>query len=111
MTDEEMAEKEYENCNFEKIEHYCDKAIFVTGFLAGLKAGKSQKHKTYKMRLTPVISGKMCFNRQIVIPILSLEEGSDFAIWLCSLMATVSGKEYYDDKNRIIKTIDDTDKE
>ena len=45
MTDEEMAEKEYENCKFEKIEHYCDKAIYVTGFLAGLKAGRPQWHK------------------------------------------------------------------
>lgn len=44
MTDEEMAEKEYENCK-EKIEHYCDKAIYVTGFLAGLKAGRPQWHK------------------------------------------------------------------
>ena len=45
MKDEEMAEKEYENCKFEKIEHYCDKAIYVTGFLAGLKAGRPQWHK------------------------------------------------------------------
>ena len=41
MTREEMAEKEYENCR-EKIEHYCDKAIFVTGFLAGLHEGQKQ---------------------------------------------------------------------
>ena len=45
MKDEEMAEKEYENCKFEEIEHYCDKAIYVTGFLAGLKAGRPQWHK------------------------------------------------------------------
>ena len=45
MTDEEMAEEEYKNCKFEKIEHYCDKAIYVTGFLAGLKAGRPQWHK------------------------------------------------------------------
>ena len=44
MKDEEMAEKEYENCKFEEIEHYCDKAIYVTGFLAGLKAGRPQWH-------------------------------------------------------------------
>ena len=45
MTDEEMAEKEYENCKFEKVEHYCDKSIYVTGFLASLKAGRPQWHK------------------------------------------------------------------
>ena len=48
MKDEEMAEKEYENCKFEKIEHYCDKAIYVTGFLAGLKAGRPQWHDLRK---------------------------------------------------------------
>lgn len=47
MTDEEMAEKEYKNCK-EKIEHYCDKAIYVTGFLAGLKAGRPQWHDLRK---------------------------------------------------------------
>ena len=46
MTDEEMAEEEYKNCKFEKIEHYCDKAIFVTGFLAGLKARNNQLTKS-----------------------------------------------------------------
>ena len=48
MKDEEMAEKEYKNCKFEKIEHYCDKAIFVTAFLAGLKAGRPQWHDLRK---------------------------------------------------------------
>ena len=48
MTDEEMAEEEYKNCKFEKIEHYCDMAIFITGFLAGLKAGKPQWHDLRK---------------------------------------------------------------
>ena len=45
MKDEEMAEEEYKNLSQKKIEHYCDKAIFVTGFLAGLKAGRPQWHK------------------------------------------------------------------
>lgn len=48
MKDEELAEKEYENLSQKKIEqigHYCDKAIYVTGFLAGLKAGRPQWHK------------------------------------------------------------------
>ena len=48
MTDEEMAEEEYKNCKFEKIEHYCDKTIFITGFLAGLKAGRPQWHDLRK---------------------------------------------------------------
>ena len=48
MKDEEMAEEEYKNCKFEKIEHYCDKAIFITGFLAGLKAGRPQWHDLEK---------------------------------------------------------------
>lgn len=48
MKDEEMAEKEYENLSQEKIEHYCDKAIYVTGFLAGLKAGRPQWHDLQK---------------------------------------------------------------
>ena len=48
MTDEEMAEKEYENCKFEKVEHYCDKTIYVTAFLAGLKAGRPQWHDLRK---------------------------------------------------------------
>ena len=51
MKDEEMAEKEYENCKFEDIEHYCDKAIYVTGFLAGLKAGRQDEQLTKAIKL------------------------------------------------------------
>ena len=45
MTDEEMAEEEYKNCKFEKVEHYCDKAIYVTGYLAGLHEGQEENNK------------------------------------------------------------------
>lgn len=48
MTDKEMAEKEYENLSQKKIEHYCDKAIYVTGFLDGLKLGRPQWHDLRK---------------------------------------------------------------
>ena len=48
MKDEELAEKEYENCKFEKVEHYCDKTIFIAGFLAGLKVGRPQWHDLRK---------------------------------------------------------------
>ena len=46
--DAEMAEEEYKNLSQKKIEHYCDKTIFVTGFLAGLKAGRPQWHDLLK---------------------------------------------------------------
>ena len=48
MTDKEMAEKEYEKLSQKKIEHYCDKAIYVTGFLDGLKLGRTEWHDLRK---------------------------------------------------------------